>query len=101
MSHIKQIEAEDDLVPATALPNSDVERNQDGEKEDDRYTPSIVRREAHKLDTKKLHAAWNKAYLELRRKHPGMSDNWYALEISKLPVAKNRRSETIRKNMKK
>lgn len=96
MSQIKRIEAEDDLEFTSVLQSSSMEPATN-----DRSTPSNVRREARKLDTKKLHAAWKREYLKLRRKRPGNSDNWYALEISKLPVADGRSSETIRKNMKK
>jgi len=68
---------------------------------DDRYTPSNARREAHKLDTKAMYESWRKAYRELRKKRPGMSDVGCSLKIAKMEIAKGRDSETIRKHMKK
>lgn len=67
---------------------------------DIRYTPRTVRREARKLDTKARYESWKKAYRELRKKRPEMSDLWYAGQIAKMAIAKGRNAETIRKNMK-
>lgn len=67
---------------------------------DNRYTPTIVKREARKLETNKLHSAWKKEYRKLKRDHPDKPDTWYAQKIFKLPIAHGRSSETIRKNMK-
>ena len=64
-----------------------------------RHTPSTVRREARKLDTQALYESWQKAYRDLRREHPGRSDNWLAQKIAKLPIAQGRSAETIRKHM--
>jgi hypothetical protein len=66
-----------------------------------RYKPTIARREANKLDTEGRHKEWQKVYRNLKRKHPGKSDNWCSLQISKMDIADGRNSETIRKNMKK
>ena len=68
---------------------------------DNRYTPSNARREARKLDTKAMYESWKKAYRTWQRQHPGESDIWYSLQIAKMPVAKDRDAETIRKHMKK
>ncbi len=67
---------------------------------DAHYTPSNARREARKLDTKARHKTWQKAYRKLKKRHPGASDNWCAIQISRMEIADGRRSETIRKNMK-
>jgi hypothetical protein len=67
---------------------------------DSRYTPSVVRREAHKLDTQALHENWRKEYRALKQRRPGMTDRWYSLQISKLKIAEEHSAETIRKNMK-
>jgi hypothetical protein len=67
----------------------------------DRYTPSIARNEARKLDTQAIYKGWQRAYRALKRKNPDKSDNWCALQITKTDVAQGRDSETIRKNMKK
>jgi hypothetical protein len=67
---------------------------------DERYTPSNTRREARKLDTQAMYESWRKEYRTLRRKRPGMSDNWYAQQIVKMEIAKGRDVETIRKRMK-
>ncbi len=68
---------------------------------DDRYTPSKARIEARKLDTQAMYERWRKAYREWLRKRPGMSDVWYAQQIAKMDIARNRDAETIRKRMKK
>jgi hypothetical protein len=68
---------------------------------DNRYTPSQVKREARKLETRALHASWQKKYRELKRSKPGKIDRWYANQIAKMDIAHDRKAETIRKNMKK
>jgi len=68
---------------------------------DDRYTPRNAKREARKLDTQAMYESWRKAYRELRKKHPGMSDVWHSLKIAKMDIAKDRDADTIRKQMKK
>lgn len=67
---------------------------------DDRYTPSVHKREARKLATKAMHANWQKKYRELKRKHPDQPDSWYAGKIAKMDIGEGRGSGTIRKNMK-
>jgi hypothetical protein len=68
---------------------------------DNRYTPSQVKREARKLETKALHERWQKKYRELKYKKPGRTDGWYAQQIAKMDITPKRSPETIRKNMKK
>jgi hypothetical protein len=68
---------------------------------DPRYTPSNARREARKLDTQEMYESWRKKYRQLKRSKPGNSDNWYAIQISKMDIACRRNAETIRKKMKK
>lgn len=68
---------------------------------DNRYTPSDVKREARKLATLDLHAAWAKEYHKLKKTHPKMSDVWCSRKIAKMVIARGRNPETIRKNMKK
>ena len=68
---------------------------------DNRYTPSQAKREARKLETKALHASWQKEYRKLKRIKPGRTDSWYAQQIAKMDIAQKRDPETIRKNMKK
>jgi len=67
----------------------------------DGYSPSTAKREARKLNTQALHMDWQKAYRKLKKDKPGKSDSWYAQEISRMNIAQGRKSETIRKNMKK
>jgi hypothetical protein len=67
---------------------------------DNRYTPSKARREARKLDTQARYENWRKAYRELRKKRPNMSDVWYSKQIAKKGIADGRDAETIRKKMK-
>lgn len=66
----------------------------------DRYEPSIAKREANKLKTQARHKGWQKAYRKLKRKNPGRSDNWCALQIARMSIGKGFQSETIRKNLK-
>ncbi len=68
---------------------------------DDRYTPSIARREARKLNTEARHESWRKEYRALRKKRPGMSAVWYSQQIAKTGIAEGRDEETIRKHIKK
>ncbi|MDB4222361.1 hypothetical protein N9850_01210 [Granulosicoccus sp.] len=65
------------------------------------YTPIVSKRETRKLTTQAMYQDWHDEYLSLQRKHPHKSNTWYSLQISKLPIAQGKDSETIRKNMKK
>jgi hypothetical protein len=67
---------------------------------DIRYTPSITRREAGKLDTQAMYESWQKEYRKLKREKSGKSDVWYSLQIAKMDIAQGRDAETIRKHMK-
>lgn len=60
-----------------------------------------TRREERKKETQKQHASWQKAYVDLKKKHSDKSDAWCAEKISKLPIANGKSAETIRRNMKK
>jgi hypothetical protein len=66
-----------------------------------RYTPSNARREVRKLQTSAMYREWQKAYRDLQRQRPNMSDVWYSQQIAKQPLAKGRDAETIRKHLKK
>ncbi len=66
---------------------------------DNRYTPSNAKREARKVDTQAMYKDWQKAYRALLKKRPNMPETWYAQQIAKLPVAKDRNAGTIKKNM--
>ena len=68
---------------------------------DERHTPSVVRREARKLDTTAMYESWKKEYLALKKKHPTQSDAWCSNKIAKMAIAQDRNAETIRKQMKK
>jgi len=68
---------------------------------DNRYTPSVTRREARKLKTQALHQSWQKEYRKLKKKNPTQPDTWYAVKIAKMATAQGRVLDTIRKNMKK
>jgi len=65
------------------------------------YGRSNSRRDARKLDTQAKYKNWQKAYRELKKGHPNMSDVWYSQRIAKLDVAKGQSAETVRKHMKK
>ena len=61
---------------------------------------STVRREARRLDTEALHRQWQKAYETAKKARPNMTVSWHSKQISKMPIAKNRSAETIRRNLK-
>ena len=66
---------------------------------DPRHTPSTAKREARKLDTQAMYAAWKKEYRALKKRRPNMSDVWYSEQIAKTDVAQGRNASTIKKNM--
>lgn len=63
------------------------------------YTPSTSAREARKSATQAMYQDWQDAYDELSAEHPGRTKQWYAFTISKMPVARGRDADTIRKNV--
>jgi len=65
------------------------------------YTPNISKQEARKLATQAMRQNWRDEYKSLKRKYPEKTDDWYSMQISRLPIANGRSTETIRKNMKK
>jgi hypothetical protein len=67
---------------------------------DVRHTPSAAKREARKLDTQAMYAAWQKEYRALKKRRPAMSDVWYSEQIAKSAVGRERNASTIKKNMK-
>jgi hypothetical protein len=66
---------------------------------DSRYTPTTARRETRKLDTQKMYEGWRKAYRDMRKSRPKMSDVWYSLQIAKRDIGRGRDADTIRKHM--
>ncbi len=65
----------------------------------DSYNPSTARREANKLGTQEMYKSWNKAYRESKKERPGMSKVWYSQQIAKMPIAKGKSPDTIRKQI--
>lgn len=66
---------------------------------DPRHTPSTAKREARKIDTQAMYAAWQKEYRALKKRRPNMSDVWYSEQIAKTTIAQGRNASTIKKNM--
>ena len=64
------------------------------------YTPTAAKRESRKLDTQALYASWQKEYRSLRKKNTNKSDVWLSQQIARLPIAKGRSADTIKKHMK-
>jgi len=64
------------------------------------YTSNTTKREARKLATQAMYKDWQDEYQRLKKQHPDKSDEWFAYQISKMPMAKNRSSGRIRKMMK-
>jgi len=84
--------------------NNQIKRNQslsDCPPHPDGHKPVNARREVSKLNTQARHKSWQKAYRDLKKENPGMSDNWCAIQITRNQIGKKFSSETIRKNMKK
>lgn len=68
---------------------------------DPRYTPTSAKRDVRKIATQKMHGRWQRAYRDLKKRHPGMSDVWYSRKIARESISAGRMAETIRKHMKK
>ncbi len=112
LSLVKQIEAEDfqefspeesptTLAPAASEPESNAHTLPLAHApKREKSQKSTLRQDAAKLVTQSLYKGWQKAYRTLVKRHPNKSDVWLSKEISKLPIAKGRNSETIRKHMK-
>lgn len=66
---------------------------------DPRHTPSTAKREARKIDTQAMYAAWQKAYRASQKKHPDKSDVWHSQQIAKTAIAQSRNASTIKKHM--
>lgn len=66
---------------------------------DPRHTPSTAKRDARKIDTQTMYAAWQKEYRALKRRRPNMSDVWYSEQIAKSTIGQGRNASTIKKNM--
>ena len=64
------------------------------------YTPTTKKREARKLATQAMYQDWQDAYDSLREGHPEQTKTWFALRLARLPVARGRDWDTIRKNIK-
>ena len=63
------------------------------------YTPNTDQRESRKLTTQAMYQEWQDAYDSLRHEHPGKSKKWYSLKLARMPVARGRDAETIRKHL--
>jgi len=64
------------------------------------YTPNTDKQEERKLATQAMHQDWKDAYKYSVKRLPGKKGTWHSIQISKLPIAQGKSSETIRKNMK-
>lgn len=64
------------------------------------YTPSVVRREARKLDTQQMYGQWRVMYRQLAGEHPDKSDRWIADRIARSEIGHGRSPDTIRRKMK-
>ena len=64
------------------------------------YMPTTKKREARKLATQAMYQDWQDAYDSLREGHPEQTKTWFALRLARLPVARGRDWDTIRKNIK-
>jgi hypothetical protein len=69
-------------------------------KNDKAYIPNTDTKETSKENTQLMYQDWKDTYLESLKNHPKKSAIWHSQQIAKLPIAQDRDSETIRKNMK-
>lgn len=67
---------------------------------DPKYSPSTARREVAKLETQARHDGWKKAYRDMKKQKPGMSDVWYSKRIALTPAGDGRTAATICRHMK-
>ncbi len=70
----------------------------------EKRTPSAGRREERRHETEAMHQDWRDAYRMLRREHGDTrrhSDTWISQQIARMPIARSRNPETIRRIMKK
>ncbi|MBK7004479.1 MAG: hypothetical protein IPH37_04465 [Burkholderiales bacterium] len=66
---------------------------------DSRHTPTTAKREVRKAGTQANYAVWQKEYRKLLKAKPGNTENWYAKQIEKMPIAQGRNYSTIKKHM--
>ena len=66
---------------------------------DSRHTPTIAKREVRNADTQAMYTGWQKEYRKLLKTKPGNTENWYAKQIEKMPIAQGRNYSTIKKHM--
>ena len=64
------------------------------------YTLNTDQREARQLATQAMYQEWQDAYDSLRHKHPGKSKKWCSIKLARMPVARDRDAETIRKRLR-
>jgi hypothetical protein len=64
------------------------------------HSASETRLAKRKHATQERRKRCQKAYLELQRKHPGMSTVWYSQQIAKMAIAEHRTPETIRRQLR-
>jgi hypothetical protein len=62
---------------------------------DHRYTPSNAKRAARKLETQAMYKSWWKAYRDLKKRRPGMTDVWYSQQIAKRDIAAGRKAHNL------
>lgn len=64
------------------------------------YEPNTDKRESRKQTTAAMRQDWRDAHAQLQREHPGKSNKkWCSIRIARLPIARGRDSETIRKQL--
>ena len=66
---------------------------------DKAYTPNTEARGARKLETAAMRQDWRDEYAKLAEQHPGKGKRWYSIQIARMPIARGRDAETIRKQL--
>ena len=63
------------------------------------YVPNTDRREVQKMNTQAMYQEWQDAYVSQLQDHPDKGKKWHSQMIARMPVARGRDSETIRKHL--
>jgi hypothetical protein len=63
------------------------------------YRINTDKNELRKSNTLAMHQDWQEQAIKLKKKHPTKSKTWISQQIAKLPLAKGKSAETIRRNI--
>ena len=67
---------------------------------DKAYSTNTDAREARKRETEAMRQDWRDEHRNLVEKRPGKSKRWYSNQIARMPIARGRDAETIRRQLR-